>query len=401
MAEFSYIAKNADGKRVAGVVEGNDEAAVGNILHSQNLIIISISPKKASILKSSKSGKVKVYDVAIFSRQLATMISSGIPLAQALSILNEQSENPALNQVILKIRQQIEEGKSFCDALSYFPKVFSHLYVNMVKAGEASGTLEGILERVATYLEKAIALKRKVVSSLVYPAVVITMAMVITIFLLVFVVPKFKSIYSTLGGTLPTPTLILLNISALAQQYFIIFVVLGVFLVVGLKKVAATEKGRYILDKNMLRLPIFGPIIRKVAVAKFSRTFSTLVKSGVPILNALEIVGSTSGNKIIEEAITNSRESIRQGESISQPLGASKVFPAMVVRMIAVGEQTGKLELMLSKVAEFYEEQVDAAVSGLTSLIEPLVIGFLGTIIGGIVVALFLPILQIVQLMSR
>jgi type IV pilus assembly protein PilC len=227
------------------------------------------------------------------------------------------------------------------------------------------------------------------------------MAIIITIFLLVFVVPKFKSIFDSLGGTLPIPTQILLFISSLLSRYFLASAIAVVFMVMIFKKYISTEKGRYRFDKTMLRLPIFGILIRKMAIAKFSRTFSTLVKSGVPILNSLEIVGNTSGNKIIAEAIDNSREAIKQGEPIAQPLGACKVFPAMVVRMVSIGEQTGKLDLMLTKIADFYEEQVEAAVAGLTSLIEPLVIAFLGGIIGSIVVALFLPILKIVQLVGR
>ena len=401
MALFGYIAKDINGKKTTGVIEADDEAVVRNMLHKQNLVIISITPKKKSIFKSTLQKKVKLDEVAIFSRQLATMVSSGIPLAQALSILNEQVENPTLNQALLKMRHQIEEGKNFYETLSYHPKIFSNLYINMAKAGEASGMLHDILERLAGYLEKSIALRRKVVFSLVYPAVVICMAILITIFLLVFVVPKFKSIFDVLGGTLPVPTQILLFISDVVSRYFLAFIIAAAFMVVIFKKYISTEKGRYRLDKIMLNLPIFGIIIRKMAIAKFSRTFSTLVKSGVPILSALDIVGATSGNKIIAEAISNAEESIRQGEAIAQPLAACKVFPPMVVRMVSVGEQTGKLDMMLTKIAEFYEEQVEAAVGGLTSLIEPLVIAFLGTIIGSIVIALFLPILKIIQLVGR
>lgn len=401
MPNFNYIAKDQNGNKITGIVEANDQTAAGVILHNRNLIIISITPKKTSALKGFTTKRVKPDDVAIFSRQLATMVSSGIPLAQALSILNEQIENPSLNQIVLNIRQQIEEGKNFFEALSRHPKAFSNLYINMVKAGEASGMLNDILERLAGYLEKSISLKRKIVFSLVYPGVVISMAIAITIFLLIFVVPKFKSIFSVLGGTLPLPTQILLFVSDTLSKFFWIWAIVIFGVMILFKKYISTEKGRYRFDKTILKLPVFGILIRKMAIAQFSRTFSTLVKSGVPILNALEIVGKTSGNMIIAEAIENARESIREGETIAQPLAICKVFPAMVVKMISVGEQTGKLDLMLTKIADFYEEQVDAAVSGLTSLIEPLVIAFLGTIIGGIVIALFLPILEIIKLVGR
>jgi type IV pilus assembly protein PilC len=303
--------------------------------------------------------------------------------------------------VILAVHRDIEAGVSFCDALAKHPAVFSELFLSMVKAGEVAGMLDEILDRLAIYLEKSAALNRKIKSSLVYPSVVVTMAIAITVFLLVKVVPTFKNIFEMLGGQLPLPTALLLKLSDMLRSYFLFLLGLTVAAVFVFKRYIATKQGRYRFDDFKLRMAVFGPLLRKVALAKFSRTFSTLIKSGVPILNGLEIVAKTAGNKIIEETIVDCRRVVRQGESLSQPLAKSGVFPVMVCRMISVGEKTGQLEKMLSKIADFYEEQVDAAVAALTSLIEPLVIVFLGVVIGGIVISLFLPILKITELIGR
>ncbi len=399
MAFFKYTAKDKTGRKISGLLEANDQNQAVDTLRKKELIPISLSEEKGK--KHLRAHKVKLDDLVVFSRQLATMVDSGIPLVQALSILGEQVENENFRQVILKIRQDIEEGASFCDALAKHVAVFSPLYINMVKAGEASGLLNEILDRLANYLEKTSALQRKVKSSLTYPIVVICMAIIITIFLLVKVVPTFKGIFDMLGGTLPLPTLILIGVSNAIRKSFIYLVLFFIGLVFVFRKWVATPNGRRIFDKYLLKLPVFGELLRKVAIAKFSRTLSTLVRSGVPILNSLEIVAKTSGNKIVEESILQARVSIKEGEPIAGPLSASGVFPPMVVRMISVGEQTGELEKMLTKIADFYDEQVDAAVSAMTSLIEPLVIAFLGVVIGGIVISLFLPIFKITQLIGR
>lgn len=396
MALYGYVSKDAQGARMTGIIEATTEHDAIAALHKRSLIVISVKEEHAP-RKVAESG-VKLDDLVIFSRQLATMVESGITLVQALSILSEQAESKVLASVTLKIKEDIESGSSLHEAMGKHPKIFSNLYINMVKAGETSGLLDEILDRLATYLEKSSALQRKVKSSLVYPAVVVTMAVLITIVLLVKVVPTFKGIFASLGGTLPLPTQILILISDTLRRFFP-FVTIGLFLLgFVLKKYIDTPRGRYQFDAYTLKVPVFGPLMRKVVVAKFSRTLSTLVKSGVPILNALDIVGKTSGNLVVEEAVNNARVSIREGEPIAEPLSRSGVFPPMVVRMISVGEQTGQLEKMLTKIADFYDEQVDAAVSGLTSMIEPLVIGFLGIIIGGIVIALFMPIFKITEL---
>jgi len=397
---YHYVAKDKNGSTIAGVLEMSTEAEVIEVLHKKEHVVISIHMEKKKF-KSMRDRKIKMDDIVVFSRQLATMIDAGIPLVQALGILSEQIESKDFKQVIMAVRADIETGMSFCDALSKHPAVFSELFINMSRAGEASGMLNEVLDRLAGYMEKTAALIRKIRSSMVYPIVVVSMAIIITAVLLLKVVPTFKGIFEMLGGKLPVPTLILIGVSDILRKYFLIICIVFTLLGILLGRYIRTEKGRYIFDKRKLKLPVLGPLFRKVAVAKFSRTLSTLVKSGVAILAALEIVGKTSGNKVIEEAISNCRVAIRQGEPIATPLAKSGVFPPMVTRMIGVGEQTGQLEKMLTKIADFYDEQVDAAVSGLTSVIEPVVIAFLGIIIGGIVIALFLPIFKITELIAR
>lgn len=399
MAHFRYEAKDAQGHALKGAIEASDRVGAVALLHKRGVTIIKLDQDKAVAGKRRRS-RINFQDLIIFSRQLATMVDSGITLVQCLSILGEQLEKSTLQPIILEIQRDIESGSSFNDAVAKHPSAFSELYVNMVKAGETSGKLDVILDRVASYLEKAASLQRKIRSALVYPAVVISMSLIITIVLLVKVVPTFTNIFATLGGTLPVPTQILIAISDLLSKHLFVFLI--VFFGIGflLKKYIATSRGRYQYDRMLLKLPVVGELNKKIAVAKFSRTLATLTKSGVPILNALDIVGKTAGNKVVEESVRNVCASIKEGESIAEPLSKTKVFPPMVVRMISVGEQTGQLEKMLNKIAEFYEEQVDVAVSGLTSMIEPLVIGFLGLVIGGIVVALFLPIFKITELLG-
>ncbi|MDD5130069.1 MAG: type II secretion system F family protein [Candidatus Omnitrophica bacterium] len=402
MNSYKYSAKDKKGQTVSGLIQAVSEAEVADILHKKEMLVFSVEFAKVAVTSQRHADKkIKLDDLVVFSRQLATMIDAGIPLVNALGILAEQIENDNLRGIIGNVRQDIEAGMSFCDALAKHPLVFSDLFVNMVKAGEASGMLHEILDRLATFMEKQAALNRKITSSLVYPAVVVTMAIIITAVLLIKVVPTFKGIFDSLGGTLPLPTQVLIFVSDLLRRYFLFLVlVLGVGAYL-FKHYLKTQKGRYNFDKIILKVPVFGPLLRKLAVAKFSRTFSTLVKSGVAVLSALDIVSKTSGNKVVEEAVINCSKSVRNGEPISRPLAKSGVFPPMVTRMISVGEQTGQLEKMLSKIADFYDDQVDAAAGALTSLIEPLVIAFLGIVIGGIVIALFLPIFKISQLMAR
>lgn len=400
MSAYQYTAKDKDSHTVIGILEGASEAEVANLLHQRGLVVISVEPIKEKMIKA-KDKRIKLDDLVIFVRQLATLIDAGIPLVQSLGILGEQIENQNLRKVVINMRQDIEAGVSFYDVLAKHPNVFSELFINMAKAGEASGTLDEVLDRLATYLEKSAALSRKIRSALVYPAILVTMAILITAVLLLKVVPVFKGIFDSLGGELPLPTRALIGISNILSKYFLLCVIfLGIsgFL---FKRYINTDKGRYNFDALKLKIPVLGQLFRKVALAKFSRTFSTLVKSGVSILNTLEIVGKTAGNKAIEEAVAGCRNAVRDGELISRQLSKSEVFPPLVYRLIGVGEQTGQLEQMLSKIADFYDEQVDAAVAALTSMIEPIVIAFLGIVIGGIVISLFLPIFKITELIAK
>lgn len=400
MPLYKYIAKDQYGRTFVDTVEAKTQSQVIDSLRKRSLVIISVQEQKAKAAGFGKK-KIKMDDLVIFSRQLSTMVDAGIPLTQGLDIMAEQVENVTFKDVISRVRNEVETGSSLSDALAKNSKVFSGLFVNMVRAGESSGMLDDILERLAGYLEKTNALARKVRSALVYPSVVTSMAFIITLVLVLKVIPGFKDIFSTLGVELPTPTVILLKISDVTRKYFVIvggLIGAAIFL---LTRYINTPSGRLAFDKLKLRVPVFGILFRKVAIAKFSRTLATLVKSGVPILNALEIVGKTSGNKVVERAVESVRTSIREGENIAEPLAKSGAFPPMVVRMISVGEQSGELEKMLTKIADFYDEQVEAAVSGLTSMIEPLIIAFLGIVIGSIVVSMFLPILKLSQIVSR
>ncbi len=400
MPTFKYTAKEINGKTVSGVLEYSDKALLIDALRKKDLIIISIE-EAAKKRPMSIGGSVKLEEIVIFSRQLATMVDSGIPLVQALDILCEQIEKPVFRNILAKIKDDIETGSSLSDAFARHPAVFSTLYVNMVRAGESSGALDDILDRLATYLEKSNTLQRKVKSSLIYPAVVVTMAILITLVMLIKVIPTFKGIFVMLGGELPFPTRVLIFVSDTIREMFVYAasgIAIGVF---ALKRYMKTRQGRENFDKMLLSMPILGPLFRKVAVAKFTRTLATLVKSGVPILVSLEIVGKTAGNTVIEKAVESVRTGIKEGENIADPLAKSGAFPPMVVRMIKVGEQTGELEKMLTKIADFYEDQVDAAVSGLTSLIEPLIIGFMGIVIGGIVIAMFLPVFKLTEIIAR
>ncbi|MEE8359788.1 MAG: type II secretion system F family protein [Candidatus Omnitrophota bacterium] len=403
MPTFKYVAKDNDGKTVSGVVDAPTNEELIKMLREKGLLIITVSEVQAKQKAQSFSfGKQRVTqdDLVIFTRQLATMVSAGIPIVNALDILGEQIENKTFKEVVLKVRDDIETGYSLSDALGKHVDVFSTLFVNMTKAGESSGMLDEILDRVALYIEKTSALQKRIKAAMVYPAIISIMAVVVTVLLLLKVIPVFKEIYAGFGATLPGPTQILIDLSDFMRRYFLI--VLAFSMVIGyfLKKFAKTDKGKLFFDQRMLKLPVFGPLIRKIAVGKFTRTLSTLVRSGVPILTCLEIVGKTAGNRVVEIAVDSVRSSIKEGETIAGPLQKCGVFPPMVVRMVSVGEQTGELDTMLGKIADFYDAQVDAAVTGLTSMIEPLIIAFLGIVVGTIVICMFLPIFQLSTIIS-
>ena len=400
MPNFKYVSKDREGKTLAGSLEARDRSTVIDMLRKKDLVIISVVeeaaiPKLSLAIFGGRKKKVKLDDLVLFARQLATMVEAGITLVAALDILGEQIDNKAFGAVIIQVRNDVETGSSLSAAMAKHKRAFSALFINMVKAGESSGMLDEILDRLAEYLEKSNSLQKKVQSAMIYPAVVSGMALAITLLLLLKVIPIFKDIFAGFGAKLPAPTQFLINVSDALQHHFI-FIVIGVGIIWFLAyKYLNTEKGRYKIDSISLKMPIFGVIFRKVAISKFTRTLSTLIKSGVPILSALEIVGKTSGNSVVEMAIENVRASVREGENIAEPLAKSKIFPSMVTRMVSVGEQSGELEKMLSKIADFYDEQVDVAVKGLTSLIEPLIIAFLGIVIGSIVICMFLPIFKL------
>ncbi len=401
MATYNYIAIDKNGKRIEALHSAESEKNLVSTLSANQLTIVSITEqkKRASIFK--KSTKIKSDDLILFSRQLATMVNAGLPLVQGLDTLADQMENPSLKTLVRKLEDDVEGGESFSQALLKHQKVFSEFYVSMIRAGEESGTLDEILNRLATYLENSAKLARKVKSALVYPAVVTVMSILIVMVLILKVVPTFKNIFDAFGGTLPLPTRVLIGTSDILKDYFLI--VAGILAVAFflLRKYVRTEKGRLQFDGLKLRIIIFGSLMKKVALAKFARTLCTLIKSSVPILKALEIVGATSGNKVLEKTLSSVGIGVKEGKTIAEPLSKSRFFPAMVVKMISVGEKTGALEDMLTKIADFYESEVDAAVDGLTSVIEPVLICFLGIIIGSIVIAMFLPILKMSTLVTE
>jgi type IV pilus assembly protein PilC len=396
MPIYQWEGKTLKGLIKKGEMEAPNETAIRIHLRQQNIIPTKISSKGKAITISLPFGKkVKQRLVAIFTRQLATMIDAGLPLVQSLEILSTQQEHKVFKNVIRDIREDVEGGSTFAGALKKHPAAFNDLYTNLVVAGEEGGILDTILTRLANYIEKAEALKKKVKSALVYPATIVGVAAIVVMILMIFVIPVFESMFKSAGQTLPVPTLIVLAMSKLVKKYIVIIIPAFILFCFLLRKYYRTESGRALVDRLLLKLPVFGLLFRKIAVARFSRTLGTLVSSGVPILDGLNIVSRAAGNRTVETAILNARASIREGETIAEPLGRSGVFPPMVIQMISVGESTGALDSMLSKIAEFYEEEVDVTVANMTSLLEPFLMMFLGVVIGGIVIAMYLPIFQI------
>ena len=374
-------------------MDAPNEAAIRIHLRQQNIIPTKISSKGREFKISLPfKKKVKKRAVAIFTRQLATMIDAGLPLVQSLEILSTQQESPVFKGIIREIREDVEGGSTFAGALKKHPLTFDDLYTNLVVAGEEGGILDAILTRLANYIEKAEALKKKVKSALVYPSTIVGVAVIVVIILMVFVIPVFETMFKSAGQTLPLPTLIVLAISRVVKKYVVILIPGLILFIYLFRKYYQSDGGKATIDSLILKLPVFGSLFQKIAVARFSRTLGTLVSSGVPILDGLTIVSKASGNRTIEIAIMNARASIREGETIADPLGRSGHFPPMVIQMISVGESTGALDTMLSKIADFYEDEVDVAVGNLTALLEPFLMMFLGVVIGGVVIAMYLPI---------
>jgi type IV pilus assembly protein PilC len=380
-------------------VAASKDAAIA-MLRREQVLVTSIKEKGKEIALPRLGGGIKPKDVAVFTRQFSVMIDAGLPLVQCLEILGSQQENQTFQKVLLAVRQDVEGGASLADAMKKHPKVFDDLYTNMIAAGEAGGILDTILKRLATYIEKAVKLKSQVKSALVYPAAVITIAALVVAVILWKVIPTFAALFAGLGAQLPLPTRIVIAMSNwfIRLLPFLIIGIVGASY--GIKRYYATYKGRRVIDGFILKLPILGMIMRKIAVARFCRTLATLISSGVPILDGLEITARTSGNAIVEDAIMATRKSVEGGQSLAQPLKEADVFPPMVVQMISVGEQTGALDAMLSKIADFYEEEVDTAVANLMTLMEPVLILFLGTVVGGIVISMYLPIFDLINQLS-
>ena len=397
MPKFVYSARPAAGGDIkTGELEVKSKDEVQAFLHKQKMIPVSVREKETALSFTFGTG-IRTRDIVIFTRQFATMINSGLPLVQSLDILAEQTENQHLRKVIQDVLYDVESGHTLADAMGKHPKVFTELYVNMVAAGEAGGILDTILLRLATFLEKNDALVRKIKGAMIYPAVIFTVAGMAVIILLIFVIPTFQNMFDQAGVDLPLPTLIVIGASDFLQNFW--WAVAGgvVILIFGVRQIYRTDAGRLAIDRVLLGLPIFGDLQRKAAVARFTRTLGTLVSSGVSILEGLEITAKTAGNRVIHDAVMNSRASIAGGETIAGPLKESGVFPPMVVQMINVGEQTGGLDEMLTKIADFYDEEVDAAVEALLSAMEPIMIVVLGVVVGGMIVAMYLPIFDMIN----
>jgi len=398
MAKFNYEFRTPGGDVRTGSIEAPDQANARQRLRDQKINPTNLTEDKGIQIKLPQLAffkpKVITKDLVIFTRQFATMIDSGLPLVQCLDILSKQSENPTLREQLLAVKEKVESGSTFGEALKGYPDSFDDLYVNLVAAGEVGGMLDTIMNRLAAYLEKNEKLMRQVKGAMSYPIIVMVVAGIVITLLLVKVVPSFSSMFADFGAALPAPTLFVIACSDFLQSY-IVFILAFIFVAVNATaRFYKTTVGRATIDRLLLTLPVFGDLLRKVAVARFCRTLGTMMASGVPILEALGICGRTSGNKVIESAIEKAAVSISEGRTISEPLTESKVFPQMVCQMISVGEATGALDTMLTKIADFYDDEVDAAVESLTAMMEPLIMAFLGVVVGGLVIAMYMPIFE-------
>ncbi len=396
MPVYVWEGTNRENKKQKGEMEVPSEDAVRNILKRQRITVTKVKPKPKDLFENIAlfQPKVQTADIMLFARQFSTMIDAGLPIIQCLDILHSQQENKTFQKILKEIKESVEGGSTLADALKKYPKEFDDLFVNMIAAGEIGGILDNILNRLASYMEKAAKLKGQVKGAMTYPIITIVIAVIVVAVIMVFVIPVFTEMFADFGGELPVPTKICVALSDFTRDN-ILFIIGGVIgFVIAFKKLYNLDKGRIFLDELFLKLPVFGALIRKVAVAKFSRTLSTMLESGVAILDALEIVAKTAGNKTIERAIYKVRSGITEGRTMADPLSESGVFPAMVCQMIAVGESTGALDSMLEKIADFYDQEVDQAVENLTAMIEPFMMVFLGITIGGLVVSMYLPIFK-------
>ncbi len=396
MPVYQWIGKNRSNKVQKGEMEAQSEEAVRASLVRQKITPSRIKQKPKDLFENIKflQPKVKEADVILFARQFSTMIDAGLPIIQCLDILYNQQKNTTFKKMLKQIKESVEGGATLAEALKKFPKHFDDLFVNMIAAGEAGGILDAILRRLAAYMEKAARLKAKVKGAMTYPLVTLAIAIIVLAVILVFVIPVFEEMFADFGSELPGPTKLVVAASDLVKSKILYLIGAGILFMIAFKKYYATEKGRDMIDALVLKLPVFGMLLRKVAVAKFTRTMGTMLGSGVAILEALDIVAKTSGNRTIEKAIYNVRSGIAEGRTMADPLNESGVFPPMVCQMISVGESTGALDAMLEKIADFYDEEVDQAVDNMTALIEPIMLVFLGVTIGGLVIAMYLPIFK-------
>ena len=401
---YTYKVRDRQGKLLEGSLEADSTTLVVNRLRQMGYVPIAIDRKDDSGLqteiKMPFGGKPKLKDIAILSRQFATMINSGLSLLRALYILADQTENKQLAAVVDQVRQDVERGASLSQALGRHPKVFNRLYVAMVKAGETGGVLDSVLVQLATLIEKQVELRRKIKSAMTYPVVVFALCLLIVAAMLLFIVPTFKGIYDELGGTLPLLTRVLIGVSTLFKKFFWLFGIIGAAGIYGFKRWIQTDHGREVWDRVKLRAPVFGKLVHKTALTRFSETLAVLMRSGVPILEALEITSETVDNCVLSKAVKDVQAGVKQGESMAKPLAEHDVFPPMVTQMIAVGEETGAVDTMLEKIGEFYSQEVEATVDALTSLLEPLLIVFLGAAVGGMVIALYMPMFNIIKLIK-
>jgi type IV pilus assembly protein PilC len=399
MPVFTYQGRGTAGVQ-AGEIEAPDRMAAVGELRRRAILVTKIAEKSGGKAPMKLGSKVKDKEMAIFTRQFSTMIDAGLPLVQCLTVLAEQSESKNLRGVTASVARGVEQGSTLAESLRKHPRTFDDLFTNLVEVGETGGILDIVLQRLAVYIEKAAALKRKVKSAMVYPASIMGVAFMVVVFMLTFVIPTFTTMFKDLGADLPLPTKIVVWLSEFVRSYILIIIAAIVGAVFALRSYYRTETGRSTIDALLLKVPVMGTLIRKVAVARFTRTLGTLVQSGVPILEGLRITARTAGNRVVEKAVLQCRAAVTEGKTLADPLRSSGVFPPMVTQMISVGEQTGALDAMLAKIADFYDDEVDTAVTTLTSLLEPMMIVFLGVIIGGLVVAMYLPIFRLVTLVK-
>ncbi|MFH1397545.1 MAG: type II secretion system F family protein [Candidatus Omnitrophota bacterium] len=400
MALFEYEVIDYSGKRIKGEIESKDRIQAINSLRKSNFTILDLNEVRMSAT-DKKKGKVKLSEIVIFTRQFAALVKSGIPIIKSLNILFAQVEDHYLKKTISSITTKIESGSSLSNALADYPQIFSPIYINLIKAGEFSGALDVLLDRLAIYLENVSRLNKKIRSAMIYPAVIISVAFIITAVIFLKVIPGFQDIFTSLNATLPLPTLVVINISKYFRHNFLSLVGVGIIGIIGFRKLMIIPAALLVRDRLILNLPIIGKFARKVVIARFTRTLSTLLKSGVAILQALDIVSKASGNKIVEKAILDVKSSISKGEKVGDSMAKTAIFAPLVFNLVSVGEETGDMPTMLDKIATFYEEEVETGVASLTALIEPIIIIFLGVLIGGIVLAMFLPILTLTSIVGR